>query len=389
MASSLESVSLGPVPRRSQKRRESVEIANPAKRIRVLSDDRIESYNLREFTKSQVKKRLKEEFEACQKSMKESNKRRDNSSWDKVKLISGFSPSTTDYGSVGVAFDRGRRTYMEDNHLVTTLRIQVRDRFYSIPLYGVFDGHGGKRCSEFLIQNLPARIQEGLKKIFVKKERQQPLYNFLRTIFVHLGRDFEKIFPLEGSTAAIALIVERKLLVVNVGDSRVILCSRKKTVALSADAKLDDERFRKEVLIRGGSTYQQSGITRLKKGDYSGLNMASAVGHPEVESAMNPCAEIVEINLDELDEHDRVILATDGVWDEGTSKAVSKFNRKLVKAGESSVKIASSIVEVAIAKKSHDNCTAIIVDIFKEKQRAASGNSLKFPISVPSSGTIP
>lgn len=90
--------------------------------------------------------------------------------------------------------------------------------------FGVYDGHGGSWCADYLRDNLhklifadsafPTDILKALKNGFAKAERE-----ILREV---VGiKEAEKT----GSCAAVVMVVGEKIYIANLGDSRV-LCSK-------------------------------------------------------------------------------------------------------------------------------------------------------------------
>jgi hypothetical protein len=67
---------------------------------------------------------------------------------------------TTLVGGSGRA--KGRRPYMEDVD-ISFPSINVSDRGATISLYGVFDGHGGLECSQFIAEELPSKLTASLR----------------------------------------------------------------------------------------------------------------------------------------------------------------------------------------------------------------------------------
>jgi len=128
---------------------------------------------------------------------------------------------------------------------------------------GVFDGHGGDECSNFLAQNLAQiltkhmlREKETLKQAIHRSRAQSnnaqaardtaedAASEVMRRIIKqsYLAADMEFIrpkgAPQSGSTAATVIIFGRRLFAANVGDSRVVLCrTGGQCVELTSDHK--------------------------------------------------------------------------------------------------------------------------------------------------------
>lgn len=125
--------------------------------------------------------------------------------------------------------------------------------------FGVFDGHGGTGCSDFLRDNLhnfiineigfPENPREAILKGMEKAEKC-----FLNKAIGENGEIIDK----SGSCSAFALIIENKCYAVNVGDSRIILSSLsgRRALLLSKDHKPDEPEERKRIVANGGILYQ-------------------------------------------------------------------------------------------------------------------------------------
>jgi len=67
-----------------------------------------------------------------------------------------------------------------------------------------------------------------------------------------------------GSCAIVAMIIEKRVFIVNVGDSRAIMSSDggNYSVNLSLDHKPNDDAEQKRILENGGRVYQTQTITK-------------------------------------------------------------------------------------------------------------------------------
>ena len=94
-----------------------------------------------------------------------------------------------------------------------------------ISFFGIYDGHGGEGCSEYLKDNLhklicynneffPDNVPEAIKLGFQKAES-----DFINNYALN---DKKEIIDRSGSCAVILLMVDKKIYVANVGDSRCL-----------------------------------------------------------------------------------------------------------------------------------------------------------------------
>ena len=93
--------------------------------------------------------------------------------------------------------------------------------------FGVYDGHGGAACADYLRDNLhqfviressfPWNPREALRKGFENAEKK----------FLELAQGVNEVVEKSGSCAVVTLIVEDMCYVANVGDSRALLSGYK------------------------------------------------------------------------------------------------------------------------------------------------------------------
>lgn len=130
--------------------------------------------------------------------------------------------------------------------------------------FGVYDGHGGSACAEFLRDNLhhyvikedsfPNDPKSAIIKGFAKAE----------TRFIEMCQEKNEatgqwsIVERSGSCAIVVLIVGEICYTANVGDSRAVLVSHggQDIVALSRDHKPSDVDEYSRIIKAGGQIYQ-------------------------------------------------------------------------------------------------------------------------------------
>ena len=145
---------------------------------------------------------------------------------------------------------------MEDRTLVVSHATRLGDQRY---LYGVFDGHGGAQCSEYIKQhllgNMPscsssrkgrcvAKLEEALRSGVVKTDKQYCESPATKG-------------NLDGSTCVAMLLTERPdenaMIVSNTGDSRAMLVRTDgTTVALTEDHKPEMKSEQERIAKAGG-----------------------------------------------------------------------------------------------------------------------------------------
>ena len=180
----------------------------------------------------------------------------------------GFSVNRFDYG---ISEAIGARPTMEDRTcVIQSLMYEPRHGYYKnepkdqlqtlamTTFAGVFDGHGGDECSNYLVDALPHHVRaamyaerEALRQA-IEDSRTNPrpegtedtaselMRQILKQSYLRTDKEFitPKSAPQSGSTAATVILMGRRLFAANVGDSRVVLCrAGGQCVELTSDHK--------------------------------------------------------------------------------------------------------------------------------------------------------
>lgn len=136
--------------------------------------------------------------------------------------------------------------------------------------FGVFDGHGGATCSDFLRDNLHHFI---IRDAEFPHNPQQALMNGFKQAeeyFINLaqqntgGRINSSNVDKSGSWATCALFINDMCYIVNLGDSRAIMSADdgSKIYMLSRDHKPTDDIEKERITKNGGNVYQTQTVVR-------------------------------------------------------------------------------------------------------------------------------
>ena len=254
---------------------------------------------------------------------------------------------------------QGKREDNEDTHFhFQNLNGKMKKK-NKINFFGVFDGHGGKGVSKFLKKHLPhffikKNIQSTNKNIFSKYILNT--YNLLQQ---ELIKTHPKISQFSGSTACVCLLKQKKdssyeLWVINVGDSRCIMCSKKnEAVQLSFDHKPNVKLEKMRIEALGGNIYFDGYDWRVKD-----LSLSRAFGDMEATPYVTHLPFIHKYRVSKSDKF--IILACDGLWDVLSNKKAISFVLKLL-PHINKLNIAKLLAEYAIKIGSTDNVTIIIL----------------------------
>ena len=190
--------------------------------------------------------------------------------------------------------------------------------------FGLYDGHGGKECANFLRDNLHKYI---IASDYFPKD---PTIAILEG-FEQCENDFTEYAIKNkkkcGSCAIVLIIVENIGFIANLGDSRAVMSELKgnKITQLSNDHKPDELYEKQRLKDAGAEIYQHSTdghkkktITRVFPGR---LSVSRTIGDIDAKISQfggNPDAIIAipEIKKFKINtENDFIILASDGVFD--------------------------------------------------------------------------
>ena len=268
-----------------------------------------------------------------------------------------------------------------------------------ISFFGIYDGHGGEGCSEYLRDNLhklicydnenfPDNIPEAIKLGFQKAEN-----DFLNNYALN---EQKEIIDRSGSCACIILLIDKKVYIANVGDSRCLVSMEngKKFIEVTKDHKPNSPNEVKRIKRYGGNIYQtETVINNVNNLDINGkiligpyrvlpgrLSVSRTIGDAEAKLEKyggNPNVVISEPEIFYYDltknDIDFFILGCDGIFDQISSNEILDctwmvLNEKehlLIKQCKDihnqSGLIVDLIIKSALVRKSFDNVTCLFV----------------------------
>uniref|UniRef100_A0A1J3IP27 protein-serine/threonine phosphatase n=1 Tax=Noccaea caerulescens TaxID=107243 RepID=A0A1J3IP27_NOCCA len=256
-----------------------------------------------------------------------------------ISFLAGNSPVKFSYGYSSL---KGKRATMED---FFETRISDVDG-QMVAFFGVFDGHGGARTAEYLKNNLFKNLVT--HDDFISDTKKAIVEGFKQTDEEYLIE--ERGQPKNaGSTASTALLIGDKLIVANVGDSRVVASRNGSAVPLSNDHKPDRSDERQRIENAGGfiiwaGTWRVGGI----------LAVSRAFGDKQLKPYVIAEPEIQEDDISTLE---FIVIASDGLWNVLSNKDAVAIARDISDAETATRKL----VQEAYARGSCDNITCIVV----------------------------
>lgn len=260
-----------------------------------------------------------------------------------------------------IASSQGRRDSMEDADIVTSQSFKVLEKDYSFDIFGVFDGHGGANASAFAKDNIAKYLKDALESHNPETLTEEGVFKALKACFQKLDADYpdEK---LEGTTATVAIILDGKIWVANVGDSRTIFVKDGKATQASEDAKPLMDRYKKTIEKLGGFV-AFNGVFRVN----GNLGVARAIGDKGIKGKEGKCCvspnpKICCFSLEDY-RNGCLVLACDGLWDVSTTDEVGKAITQMVANNESEGMMSKRLVHNAIRCGSTDNVSVVVVKL--------------------------
>lgn len=285
------------------------------------------------------------------------------------------------------------RNYNEDR--VSIIQKIYVDNLQQHPtsFFGLFDGHSGAKCVDFLRDNMHQLLTK--QKAYRSDKRLA-----LQLAFAESERKFletaKQTGDNSGSCALVCLLEKEKVIVANVGDSRVVVSMHRGKSAhqITNDHKPEADDEKKRIFQNGGHIFRSkktalreivdaSGNTtevmeEIRYGPFrvepGGLSVSRTIGDWQAKDSSrrgNPKCIIAEPEIFDIDltvDHDLMVLACDGVFDVLTTKEVVdaawmiiNHNARLKGIKEACRLAAEYIMKLSFDKKSMDNITVIVI----------------------------
>ena len=261
--------------------------------------------------------------------------------------------------------------------------------------FGIYDGHGGSKCADYLRdclhklifndENYPENVKEAIKNGFLKAENE-----FLNNYALDKD-DNMNILDRSGSCAVIIIIVDKKIYIANVGDSRAILSLNlgSEYIIVTEDHKPSNEKEKIRIINSGGQVYQTQTPINGEEGDALNgqillgpyrvlpgrLSVSRTIGDIEAKgiqfggnpNVVVPYPDIYSFDL-EKDDIDFLLLGCDGIYDQISSEEILDCAWMILRNKEINYNlhekcgiIVDFILKASMARKSFDNVTCVIV----------------------------
>ncbi|XP_069153360.1 probable protein phosphatase 2C 45 isoform X1 [Solanum lycopersicum] len=272
--------------------------------------------------------------------------------------------------SYGYATFKGKRASMEDYYETSISEVDGQ----MVAFFGVFDGHwkskcwilsaslhrghlrltfishftshGGSRTAEYLKNNLFKNLSS--HPDFIKDTKSAIVEAFKQTDVDYLNEEKGQQKD-AGSTASTAVLLGDRLLVANVGDSRVVACRDGSAIPLSIDHKPDRSDERERIEQAGGfiiwaGTWRVGGVLAVSRAFGDKMLKPYVVADPEIQE-------------EEIDGVQFLIVASDGLWNVLSNEEAVTIVQDIKDAEAASRKL----IEEAYSRGSSDNITCVVV----------------------------
>lgn len=246
--------------------------------------------------------------------------------------------------------------------------------------FGVFDGHGGSNCADFLRDNLHQYIVKTRYFPFQPKEAILEGFKMAEKEFLERAESKSTVDK-SGSCAVVLLIVGEICYAANLGDSRIVMSSEAgcKIYPLSKDHKPFVEEELKRIVENGGKIYQSVGQVNAAPvlGPYrvfpGRLSVSRTFGDIEAKLPCYGGNPKVLISTPEIKafkihpEYEFIILASDGIFDKLSNKEVVQSAwAGLVENDSDNIHLlcgalVENVMRTALCRRSLDNITVVAV----------------------------
>ena len=277
------------------------------------------------------------------------------------------------------------RDYNEDTITATKIildGINDKNTFF----FAVYDGHGGNGCSLYLKEKLHNYI-----KSFTKESLNEAI-NIVEQKFITEEALDEKgeLKDPSGSCGIIALIQKNKLIIANVGDSRLVVFKKSSLFFSTEDHKPGSPSEKARIEKAGGTVYQTPSLIPLHQNGKEieppwrvlpgRLSVSRTFGDVEAKNEnlggmKNVVVALPDITEMELDnDFNFIVLGCDGIFDVLSNEEILECVKIVLK--EKNIKdlnntniselcgfIADMIIKSSLAKDSYDNVSCVVVAI--------------------------
>ena len=272
------------------------------------------------------------------------------------------------------------RNYNEDTICVQKINSKIEQIFY---FFGIFDGHGGKGCSSYLKNNLYKYIKE-----FSPSSLEKAIYEAENEFLNNYALDKEEnVKDVSGSCGIMAIIKQNKLIIANIGDSRILLFKNGKIFFETEDHKPNSKKEKERIINSGGQIYQSTPLLqinhkihlpwrvlpgRLSVSRTFGDLLAKSEKFGGKSGVIIPSPDVTEFDLDE--NFDFMVIGCDGIFDVISNEQIydiwkiilnedryKDFEYEEIDINGLCGDFADAIIKSSLFKNSYDNLSCIVI----------------------------
>lgn len=249
-----------------------------------------------------------------------------------------------------------------------------------LSIFGLFDGHSGSKCCDFLRDNFHL--------YFIKSELfPRDIKGAINDAFTRLENDFLSKFAISqdnslldksGSCALVTIIVDNKVYIANVGDSRAIMSNYngEEIVQLTEDHKPNARKEKKRIKENEGIVYKVNSFQTLYRILPGNLSVSRTIGDASSKvpflggklGVVISTPDIISFTIDET-KNDFIIMGSDGIFDKLNNEDLAKsiwstldYSESMGRNVHEQAGICSDMaIKLAMNNKSKDNVSAIFI----------------------------
>jgi serine/threonine protein phosphatase PrpC len=208
-----------------------------------------------------------------------------------------------------VSSKKGRREFMEDAHkAIVNVHGDSKQAFF-----GVFDGHSGRKASDFAAENIGKNIVDAM--LGMGDETKNILEHAVKAGYLKTDAEFLKQEVGGGTACVTALIIDGNLVVSNAGDCRAVISRNGASEALTCDHRAGREDERQRIENLGGIVDLRHGVWRVQ----GSLAVTRAIGDSHMKEWITAEPETRKIEI--TSDCEFLILASDGLWDKVSNQS--------------------------------------------------------------------
>lgn len=276
------------------------------------------------------------------------------------------------------------RESMEDRHIsiaTTNTVMNLPPNIPPIAYFGVYDGHSGSDCAEFIRLNLHQHIFDNPAELLKNPEQKLiKAYEDVDKLWLQDIADHEGQMNYSGSTAVSVMLWENKIIVASVGDSRAVLARQGTAIDLTIDHIPTLQSETERIHRAGGSIVRGrvQGVLAISRafGDIEYKTLKEKSWGLEFTHDLvipTPAVKVIDI----VPEDEFVIIASDGLFDVFSSqRTIGRFKIFLNETGGNVDKSLKMLVDAAVEMRpGHDNITVTVVmftDVLSDIQQKSS-----------------